>query len=101
MCGIRGCLCRRKDRRGARVRVRLGSRLPRLPRRMLTLAAAGEKHGFAFGGVWCVRWGDGENGKWKRNVTQRGEKVLKIGVFSVLSQISIHMLRHYDEIDLL
>jgi len=27
--------------------------------------------------------------------------VLKIGVFSMLSKISIHMLRHYDEIDLL
>lgn len=27
--------------------------------------------------------------------------MLKIGVFSILSQISIHMLRHYDEIDLL
>lgn len=27
--------------------------------------------------------------------------MLKIGEFSVLSQISIHMLRHYDEIGLL
>jgi len=39
--------------------------------------------------------------KWDENGLKGGILVLKIGVFSILSKISIHMLRHYDEIDLL